>query len=93
MLLFLVIVHGADINKQNKLGDTPLHCLMASYKEGTDREKTLLTVLGKMKQIGLFLNQPNKQGNTPLHIACKNSCVPGAKWLTQHRVKVDNVNR
>ncbi|XP_036369809.1 E3 ubiquitin-protein ligase MIB2-like [Octopus sinensis] len=62
----LLVSSGANVNKQNSGGDTPLHWAVANKYE--DVVKVLLT---SKEKNNLQVNQQNKLGWTALHFACR----------------------
>lgn len=74
-----LIDHGADVNKINANGESPLHAVMqTSYSELTTTYlvKTLL-------ENGADVNQPNADGATPLQVAIQRSRPELATYLVK----------
>ena len=72
-----LLQHGADINTANDDGNTLLHTLCDSYRDGPDQVEMILAVLKR----GGNVHAKNKRGETPLHNAASHSHVNIATQL------------
>ncbi|XP_014783380.1 E3 ubiquitin-protein ligase MIB2 [Octopus bimaculoides] len=70
-----MISKGANINGQDHLGNTPLHCAVEKNRE--DMVKVILKT--KVKKF----NKQNNNGRTPLHLACMKGHIDIAHHLLQ----------
>ena len=68
----VLLSHGADPNKPNVDGDTPLHWACSYGK------LEIAKVLS-----GADANKTNKRNETPFILACKHGDMPTIKWLIQ----------
>ena len=71
-LIHTLVSLGADLNKQNTAGNTPLHLLS---EKGDYQSIDFLLSTGQIKEI------PNKFGNTPLHVAARQGHFQVAQLL------------
>jgi ankyrin repeat protein len=62
-LVQYLIEHGADINKENNEGETPL---FKACRWGYDNE----IIVQYLIENGADINKKNNEGETPLFIAC-----------------------
>ena len=67
MIIKYLVKNGANINKKDFLGETPLHkaCYLLSHNLEKEQNQIIQFIAPKMKNI----NSKNKNGYTPLHIA------------------------
>jgi len=75
-----LIEQGVDINKENKLGETPI--FFACRSENVNIVKHLV-------EKGTNVNKENNLGETPLFIACEIKSEIMAKFLIQHGAEVN----
>merc|ERR1719334_839308 len=78
---------GADINKKNRDGDTPLHLVLSAFNETRGREYYALAKVLASKE--LDLNIQNNEGMTVLHLACDLGLEEIADALAEKRHWVD----
>ena len=63
----LLLVYGANMNTQDKFGDTPFHLLVTSWDVMSDPAH-LEAVIQLSLQHGVNVDAQNKVGDTPLHL-------------------------
>ena len=65
-----LVENGADVNKANNDGNTPLHYLARCLAESEENKQIQMRVIRKMVEVGANVDAQNYLGETPLHIAC-----------------------
>jgi len=70
-LLKILIQYNADVNIQDKQGNTPLHYAIEKYKKGLseDQKREVLAAVGLLCNNGANVTLKNKEGKTPLALA------------------------
>lgn len=77
-----------DVNRKDKLGNTPLMCLMNSSGEAVEEMIDLL-----LKHPGLDINSTNNEGNTALALAVGKNLPDRVKTLLAHPgIDINTVN-
>lgn len=69
-ILFL-IKHGANVNAQDKSGNTPLHLALLSNTKNPHNGAAILSLIDALLEKHASANVQNNQGNTPLHIVAE----------------------
>ncbi|RAP28990.1 hypothetical protein DID76_04335, partial [Candidatus Marinamargulisbacteria bacterium SCGC AG-414-C22] len=87
-IMQMLIENGADINKQNELGETPLH-LAANIAANNKGRTTMELLLEK----GADINIQNEAGDTPLHIADRNGDHATMKLLLEKGADINMPNK
>lgn len=69
----LLIDRGADVNKKNHEGNTPLHLVaLKGKKKITNAQKQVISeTINLLTTEGADVNSRNDKGNTPLHLAAR----------------------
>lgn len=80
----LFLDHGAQVNRQNRDGDTPLHAAVACGQ---------VAVCNVLMAHGAQVNRANRDGNTPLHTAAACGQAAICNVLVAHGADVDRLNR
>ena len=87
-----LLVHGANTNVRDSIGNTPFHSLAMAWSGWRDpadfKATTQLLLLH-----GVNLNAQNDQGDTPLHTLVKGGLVYETALLIQHGVNVNAQNK
>ena len=78
-LLDFMLEKGAEVNMENKWGETPLHA--ASSKGLMDNVQYLIVN-------GADVDATNTYGETALHKACRTGCLPLIKVLVGHGANI-----
>jgi ankyrin repeat protein len=65
---------GCDVNAQDNIGDTPLHCALYNFGPNDGGDITILTYLLSQKSVNA--NIKGEYDNTLLHAACENTNIP-----------------
>jgi hypothetical protein len=79
----ILIEVGADINKTDKYGETPLHRVV--YNGRTEIARMLI-------KVGADVNIPNRHGQTPLYWAACDGHTEIAKMLIEAKVDVNKAD-
>lgn len=94
MVEFLVL-SGADINAQNKQGDTPLHSIVrsrtvpfdAQFLQNETPADARTNTFNELILRGADISIQNMQGANPLHLAAHEGDLTAIKWLVPGRGK------
>lgn len=87
----LLLAHGADVNVQNREGETPLNAACAGAERPTEAAR-YLSVVQRLLQAGAQAHTAGRKQHTALHNACSNCSYQIADLLLEHGAQVDAAN-
>jgi ankyrin repeat protein len=87
-VISLLLEHGADVNRADDIGATPLHLACRGNSLGTEQHANTLDVVKTLIQAGADPQAVSNVGETPLHVAAARCNVEVVAELIRHGARV-----
>ncbi|NXM67810.1 ASB10 protein, partial [Serilophus lunatus] len=87
----LLLSHGAELEAENKEGQTPLNAACAQHHEPQDMDR-YYRVCQLLVDSGASTNAADRDRQHPLHLACKNANAQIAELLLERGANVNVMN-